>query len=87
MLSRRAIVTTVSVLVSTNLGAQQTAPTALTLGDAARLAAKQSTPALAAQFRARYHALEGVVFIGVAQERQFSFKATKRIVPPHAVPP
>src|SRR5947207_11342710 len=53
MLSRRAIVTTVSVLVSTNLGAQQTAPTALTLGDAARLAAKQSTPALAAQFRAR----------------------------------
>ncbi len=31
---------------------------------------------VAAQYRARYHALEGVVFIGVAQERQFSFKAT-----------
>ena len=40
---------------------------------------------VAAQYRARYHALEGVVFIGVAQERQFSFKATKHIVPPHAV--
>jgi hypothetical protein len=40
---------------------------------------------VAAQYRARYHAPEGVVFIGVAQERQFSFKATKHIVPPHAV--
>jgi hypothetical protein len=40
---------------------------------------------VAAQYRARYQAAEGVVFIGVAQERQFSFKATKHIVPPHAV--
>ena len=31
---------------------------------------------VAAQYRARHHAPEGVVFIGVAQERQFSFKAT-----------
>ena len=53
MLSRRTIAATISVLVTSGLGAQQTAPTALTLGDAARLAAKQSTPALAAQFRAR----------------------------------
>lgn len=36
-------------------------------------------------YRARFLADEGVVFIGVAQERQFSFKATKHIVPPHAV--
>ena len=40
---------------------------------------------VAARYRARFHAAEGVVFIGVAQERQFSFKATKHIVPPHAV--
>jgi hypothetical protein len=40
---------------------------------------------VAAQYRARFHADEGVVFIGVAQERQFSFKATKHISPPHAV--
>jgi hypothetical protein len=40
---------------------------------------------LAAQYGARFHAAEGVVFIGVAQERQFSFKATKHVVPPHAV--
>lgn len=53
ILSRSALVAIVSIIVSSNLGAQQTAPTALTLGDAARLAAKQSTPALAAQFRAR----------------------------------
>ena len=40
---------------------------------------------LAAQYRARFQADAGVVFIGVAQERQFSFKATKHITPPHAV--
>ena len=40
---------------------------------------------VAARYRARFQAGEGVVFIGVAQERQFSFKATKHIVPPHAV--
>jgi hypothetical protein len=40
---------------------------------------------VAARYRARFRADEGVVFIGVAQERQFSFKATKRITPPRAV--
>jgi hypothetical protein len=40
---------------------------------------------IAARYRARFQGSEGVVFIGVAQERQFSFKATKHIVPPHAV--
>jgi hypothetical protein len=40
---------------------------------------------VAARYRTRFRAAEGVVFIGVAQERQFSFKATKHIVPPHAV--
>jgi hypothetical protein len=40
---------------------------------------------LAAEYRRQFHAAEGVVFIGVAQERQWSFKATKQIVPPHAV--
>jgi hypothetical protein len=40
---------------------------------------------VAARYRARFQAGEGVVFIGVAQERQFSFKATKHIVPPRAV--
>jgi hypothetical protein len=35
--------------------------------------------------RAHSVAGEGVVFIGVAQERQFSFKATKHMVPPNAV--
>jgi hypothetical protein len=46
---------------------------------------RQRKDDLAAQYRARFHAAEGVVFIGVAQERQFSFKATKHILPPHAV--
>jgi hypothetical protein len=45
----------------------------------------QRKDAVAAHYRARFHADEGVVFIGVAQERQFSFKATKHITPPHAV--
>ena len=40
---------------------------------------------VAARYRSRFQAAEGVVFIGVAQERQFSFKATKHLVPPHAV--
>jgi hypothetical protein len=40
---------------------------------------------VATQQRARFQAAEGVVFIGVAQERQFSFKATKHLVPPRAV--
>jgi hypothetical protein len=40
---------------------------------------------VAARYRSRFRAAEGVVFIGVAQERQFSFKATKHITPPHAV--
>jgi hypothetical protein len=40
---------------------------------------------VAAPHRARFRAAEGVVFIGVAQERQFSFKATKHITPPRAV--
>jgi len=40
---------------------------------------------VAAPHRRRFQATEGVVFIGVSQERQFSFKATKHIVPPHAV--
>jgi hypothetical protein len=46
---------------------------------------RQRKDDLAAQYRARFHAAAGVVFIGVAQERQFSFKATKHILPPHAV--
>jgi len=45
----------------------------------------QRKDAVAAQYRARFHEAEGVVFIGVAQERQFSFKATKQVVPPRAV--
>src|SRR5438876_3145832 len=40
---------------------------------------------LAARYRQRFQSYDGVVFIGVAQERQFSFKATKHVVPPHAV--
>jgi hypothetical protein len=40
---------------------------------------------LAAQHRARFCATDGVVFVGVAQERQFSFKATKHLVPPRMV--
>lgn len=40
---------------------------------------------VAANYRARFQADQGMVFIGVAQERQFSFKATKHITPPHAV--
>lgn len=40
---------------------------------------------VAAQQRARFRAAEGVVFIGTAQERQFSFKATKHVTPPRAV--
>ena len=40
---------------------------------------------VAAQQRARFRAAEGVVFIGVAQERQWSFKATKHLTPPRAV--
>jgi hypothetical protein len=40
---------------------------------------------VAARYRARFHAAECVVFIGVAQERQFSFKATKHVVPPRMV--
>jgi hypothetical protein len=40
---------------------------------------------IAAQYRARFRAAEGVVFIGVAQERQGSFKATKHLVPPRAI--
>lgn len=40
---------------------------------------------VAARYRARFAAAEGVVFIGVAQERQFSFKSTKQLVPPRMV--
>lgn len=40
---------------------------------------------VAAQQRARFQAADGVVFIGVAQERQWSFKATKHLTPPRAV--
>jgi hypothetical protein len=40
---------------------------------------------VAARYRSRFQAAAGVVFIGVAQERQFSFKANKHIVPPRAV--
>ena len=46
---------------------------------------RQRKDDVAAQYRARFQGDEGVVFIGVAQERQFSFKATKHITPPHAV--
>jgi hypothetical protein len=45
----------------------------------------QRKDAIAARYRVRFEGSAGVVFIGVAQERQFSFKATKHIVPPHAV--
>lgn len=41
------------VLVASALGAQETAPPPLTLGDAARLAARQSAPALIAQLQTR----------------------------------
>ncbi|HEY1296917.1 MAG TPA: hypothetical protein VGJ60_27890 [Chloroflexota bacterium] len=40
---------------------------------------------VATRYRAHFQATEGVVFIGVAQERQFSFKATKYVLPPRAV--
>src|SRR5438067_9861221 len=40
---------------------------------------------IAARYRARFQPAEGVVFIGVAQERQFSFKATKHMVTPKIV--
>ncbi|MBV9170355.1 MAG: hypothetical protein JOZ81_09760 [Chloroflexi bacterium] len=40
---------------------------------------------VAARQRAHFRAADGVVFIGIAQERQFSFKATKHITPPRAV--
>lgn len=40
---------------------------------------------VAARYRGRFQAADGVVFIGVAQERQYSFKAIKRITPPRAV--
>jgi len=40
---------------------------------------------VAARYRARYTPAQGVVFIGVAQERQFSFKSTKHVVPPRMV--
>jgi len=40
---------------------------------------------VAARYRARFTPAEGVVFIGVAQERQFSFKSTKHLVPPRMV--
>jgi hypothetical protein len=45
---------------------------------------RQRKDDVAACYRARFQAAEGVVFIGVAQERQFSFK-TKHVTPPHAV--
>lgn len=60
MLSRRviarqafAILVSLPAIATARLAAQQPAPTALTLGDAARLAARQSVPSLAAQLRAR----------------------------------
>jgi hypothetical protein len=40
---------------------------------------------VAAQQRARFRPAEGVAFIGVAQERQWSFKATKQLEPPRLV--
>jgi hypothetical protein len=40
---------------------------------------------VAARYRSGFQPAEGVVFIGVAQERQSSFKATKHLIPPHAV--
>ena len=46
---------------------------------------RQRKDAVAASYRRRFQASEGVMFIGVAQERQFSFKATKHIVPPQVV--
>jgi hypothetical protein len=46
---------------------------------------RQRKDDVAARYRSRFHADEGVVFIGVAQERQFSFKATKHIIGPRAV--
>jgi outer membrane protein TolC len=50
--SRRLLVFLVA-FPAARLFAQQPAATALTLGDAARLAARQSVPSLAAQLRAR----------------------------------
>src|SRR5205814_3922428 len=38
---------------------------------------RQRKDDVAASYRSRFTAAEGVVFIGAAQERQFSFKATK----------
>ena len=46
---------------------------------------RQRKDDVAARYRSRFAAAVGVVFIGVAQERQFSFKATKHVTPPHAV--
>jgi hypothetical protein len=46
---------------------------------------RQRKDDVAARYRSRFHADEGVLFIGVAQERQFSFKATKHIIGPRAV--
>jgi hypothetical protein len=46
---------------------------------------RQRKDDVAAHHRARFGAPEGVVFVGVAQERQFSFKATKHVVPPRMV--
>src|SRR5215472_185122 len=45
----------------------------------------QRKDAVAAGHRSRFQAEQGVVFIGVAQERQFSFKATKQIIAPSAI--
>ncbi len=42
-------------------------------------ARRQRKDEVAAWHRARYRASEGVVFIGVAQEKAASFKATKRV--------
>lgn len=46
---------------------------------------RQRKDDVAAHYRSRFAAADGVVFIGVAQERQFSFKATKHVTPPRAV--
>ena len=40
---------------------------------------------LAGQYRAQSHTGASVVFVGMAQERQFSFKATKHMVTPKTV--
>jgi hypothetical protein len=45
---------------------------------------RQRKDDLAARYRSRFQADEGVVFIGIAQERQFSFKATS--TSPHHTP-